>query len=347
MTVRFGALYYPCWTGQARSNSQWYTNNELSPALYQTRAPWFSQQLSEHTTYINATQAHIDQDCIYARDGGIKYFMFQWFGVAGQAGDGTNSLQGEFKLYQASPNKGLVNWCLNIGMQAFLAYVNTDLAKLVAYVKQSNYETVLGSRPLIYFGHNESVSTSTGVAAAVTAFRAACASNGVGDPYIVVMNFDGPTAAAAMTAVGAQAITTYSRAYSGASRKTFASYIADQQSQWENHWKPTGVPLVPNVTSGWNTSPIRARGEFNSSYARGGVEARMYDHVVPATPAELVTLATAVKTFMAANAAQCPANTAIWYAWSEHTEGGYLRPLWSASGPNKSRLDALVTVHNS
>jgi hypothetical protein len=61
----------------------------------------------------------------------------------------------------------------------------------------------------------------------------------------------------------------------------------------------------------------------------------------------LVTLATAVKTFMAANAAQCPANTAIWYAWSEHTEGGYLRPLWSASGPNKSRLDALVTVHNS
>jgi hypothetical protein len=184
------------------------------------------------------------------------------------------------------------------------------------------------------------------VAAAVTAFRTACSTNGVGDPYIVVMNFDPTTAATAATTVGAQAITTYARAYAGVSRQTFANYIADQQSQW-GAFKATGKEMVPNVTSGWNTSPIRARGYPGDSYSRGGIEANMYDHVVPATPAELVTLANACKTFIAANAAQCPANTALYYAWSEHTEGGYLRPLWSATGPNTSRLDALATVHNS
>jgi hypothetical protein len=266
MPVRFGAIYYPAYSGQARGNAQWYTNNELSPALYQTRAPWFSQQLSAHTTYINATQAHIDQDIIYARDGGIKYWVYGWYANAGEPGDGTNVLQTEWKLYQASPNKALVNWCLNITLAKFVAYVNTDMTTLVNYVKQTNYETVLGGRPLIYFGANES--STTGGAAAVTAFRAACSSAGAGDPYFVVMNFDPVTAASVMTAVGANAITTYARAYGTVSRQTFANYIADQQSQWENYFKPTGAQLVPNVTSGWNISPIRARGEFNSSYAR-------------------------------------------------------------------------------
>jgi len=347
MPVRFGAIYWSGWSGQSRSNSQWYTNNQMSPSQNQTRAPWFSQQLSAHTLYINKTQAQMDQDCIYASDGGIKYWVFGWYGNAGEPGHGTNSLASEYKLYDASPNKNLVKWCFNIGMQKFKDYVNTDLAKLIGYVQQVNYEKVFANRPLIYFGHVESIASSEGVAEAVAGFRAACSSNGVGDPYFVVMNFDGPTAKAAMTEVGAQAITTYARAYGGVSRQSFANYIADQQSQWNNHWKPTGAQLVPNVTSGWNVSPIRSRGTPGDSYNRGGIEANMYDHVVPATPAELVTLATACKTFMADNAAQCTANTALWYAWNEHSEGGYLSPLWSASGPNKTRLDALASVHNT
>jgi hypothetical protein len=345
MPVRFGAIYFPAWSGQSRGNSQWYINNELSQGGYQTRAPWFSQQLSAQTLHINATQADIDQDCIYAANGGIKYFAFGWYANAGEPGDGTHSMQTEWKLYQASPNKGLVNWCLNISFTKFVAYTTSDMATLVNYVKQASYEKVLGGRPLIYLGPHES--NTTGVAAAVTAFRSACGTAGAGDPYFVVMNFDGPTAAAAMTTIGAQAITTYARAYAFASRYPFANYIADQQGQWEGHWKPTGKPLVPNVTSGWNTNPIHARGEANGSYARAGVEAMLYDRVEIATTAELVTLANAAKTFMAANAAQCPANTALWYAWSEHCEGGYLRPTWSASGPNTSRLDALASVHNS
>jgi hypothetical protein len=346
MPVRFGAIQFPAWSGQIRGNSQWYINNELAYGPYQTRAPWFGQQLSAHTMYINGTQAHIDQDLIYAANGGIKYLAYNWFGGANGA---DHSMQNEWKFHQASPNKALVNWCFNISMQNFKGYVDTDLATMIGYVKQANYETVLGGRPLIYFGANQGPAQTTGVAAAVTAFRAACASNGVGDPYFVVMNFDGPTAKSAATTVGAQAITTYARAYGGESRKAFANYIADQQSQWDFHWKPTGSQLVPNVTAGWNTNPIHARGEFGSTnnYARAGIEAMLYDRVEIATPAELVTLANACKTFIAANAAQCPANTALYYAWNEHCEGGFLRPTWSASGPNTSRLDALASVHNS
>jgi hypothetical protein len=344
---RFGAIYWPAYTAQARTNSQWYTNNQLSPGQYHTRAPWFSQELSAHTLYINKTQAQMDQDCIYARDGGIKYWLFGWYGVAGEPGDGNNVLQGEFKMYQASPNKTMVNWCMNIAMQTFVGYVSSDLTKLINYVKQTNYEKVLGNRPLIFFGHNEG-SNTTGVAAAVTTFRAACSSNGAGDPYIVVMNFDPALATTAIAAVGAQAITTYTRAVSGIGAKfSFASSIADQQTQWENGWKPTGSKLVPNVTAGWNKLPIQSRGFPGDSYGRSGTEACMYDYVVPATAAELATLATACKTFMSANAAQCEADTALWYAWNEHTEGGYLCPLWSSTGPNKTRLDALASVHNS
>jgi hypothetical protein len=342
MPVRFGAIQWPSWSGQARSTTQWYSNNQLSPAGYQTRAPWFAQQLSAQTLYINATQAHTDQDIIYARDGGIKYWAYVWYGNNPQ--DGTSSLQSEWNQYQASPNKLLVNWCLIPAVAStFVTDVTANIMRYIGYFQQPNYEKVLTNRPLIYLlGGNVS-----GMAGAITSLRTACSANGVGDPYIVVMEFDPTQASNDATAIGANAITTYARAYGGASQKTFASYIDDQQSQWENYWRPTGRQLVPNVTSGWNISPIRARGFPGTSYSRGGTDANQYDMVVPATPAELVTLATRCKTFIADNAAQCPANTAIWYAWSEHTEGGYIRPLWSSTGPNKTRLDALVTVHNS
>ena len=346
MPVRFGAIYFPAYSGQSRLNPQWYLNNQLSPAQYQTRAPWFAQQLSAQTMYINAIQADIDQDCIYAANGGIKYWVYGWYANAGEPNNGTNSLQTEWKLYQASPNKGLVNWCLDIGMQGFNAYVNTDQTTLLNYVLQSTYEKVLGNRPLIYFGSNEGGNT-TGVAAAITTFNATCTANGLGIPYYVVMNFDPATAATAMTTVGAHAITTYARAFGGGgSRVSFSTYIADQGSQW-NAWKAQGKDCVLNLTAGWNLNPIGARGYPGDGYGRAGIEAHMYDRVEIATPAELVTLATNAKASMAATPAQFPANTALWYAWSEHNEGGFLRPTWSSTGPNKTRLDALASVHNS
>lgn len=344
--TRFGAIYFPAYAGQTRGNAQWYINNQLSVAQHQTRAPWFAQSLSAQTLRIEATQANIDQDCVYAANGGIKYWVYGWYANAGEPNNGTNSLCTEWKLYQTSPNKNLVNWCLDISMQGFVAYVNSDLTTLINYVKQTNYEKITGNRPLIYFGSNEG-SNTTGVAAAITTFNATCTANGLGIPYYVVMNFDPVAAATAVTTVGANAITTYARAVGGiGSCFPFASFISDQSAQW-NAFKVAGKDVVLNLTSGWNTIPIRSRGDPGDSYSRGGIEANGYDYVTPATTTELVTLANNAKAFIAANPTVCVVNTALWYAWSEHTEGGYLRPLWSATGPNTSRLDALASVHNS
>jgi hypothetical protein len=301
-------------------------------------------ELSAHTIHIEMSQSDMDQDCIYARDGGIKYFVFGWYGVAGEPGGGTHSMQTEWNLYQASPNNGMVNWCLNILMQSFVGYVNTDQTKLLNWVKQPNYEKVLGGRPLIILGPNES--NTTGVAAAITTFRATCAANGAGDPYVVVMNFNPSTASSAATAIGAQCITTYAFPPNASYRYPFSSYATNQASGW-GAWIASGKDVILNLTSGWNLNPAHSSGYPGDIYERCGIEAMMYDRIEIATPAELVTFATNAKSYMTANPAAFPANTALWYAWSEHTEGGFLRPTWSLTGPNKARLDALTAVHNS
>ena len=63
-----------------------------------------------------------------------------------------------------------------------------------------------------------------------------------------------------------------------------------------------------------------------------------------ATPTEIAAHVADGVAWMRANGADCPAQTAILYAWNEFTEGGWVCPTAIPGGIDASRITALSAV---
>jgi hypothetical protein len=329
--VRVGAIRFDSWYGPDTmpGSSGWIDAHLLDAPAYQGRAPWFATRLSPAFMSINGVQANMDAECVYAFNAGIKWWAFFW-GVT------PSTYQTAWTYYQASPNKALVNSTIIIGYNS-LTQAFPPQATLVSMMGQSNWEKY-GSRPLLCLLHDGS--SLAACAAAVTSLRSACATAGIGNPYVVLMG----AAAGDLAAIGADVLSAYAYGGPTIAAGPMAYTALDTSVQTYNATLiASGSPVIPIGMTGWDRRPRFERPpSFDPEYRP---YAAMSGYVTPGTPAQQASHVASVIAQVTANPTACPANRAILYSWDECGEGGgCLIPTWTAGGPNTATLTAVSGV---
>jgi len=299
----------------------------LAANKWHFRLPFYGVETSANSVIMDGTsQTVMDQEIAYAKDAGIDYWAFCWY-------PDSTGLQTQRDLYLSSAYKNDVNWSVILFTNPMSS---TDVDWLVDRFKESNYQKVLGGRPLVYgFNYPDLVSASL-----VAEIRSKSAAAGVPDPYIVALDFSASGAAGFANAIGADAISSY--VTPGGGGTSFASLTANERNNW-NAYKSTGKKVIPWVTAGWDPRP---RIELTSppyQYASYGAG----DWASRATPSELASELQSAIDWNGANASAAEANAVLMYAWNEYSEGGYISPLKSGDGINRDLLDAVKSVTTS
>lgn len=340
--IAFGAIRWDAWyseTGPATS-----TKSSLSQAKYNWRAPFFAQSDARGGVVFRATAQTMSQEIAFAKAGGISYWAFLLYDRAGT----DQRMMDGFDLFQANPNKNDINWCEIRGTSLFGSTANhsAQVAECVSNMQQANYQKVLTNRPLLYIYWSSSQFTSNfggsypNFKAVLDEVRAGAVAAGLGDPYVVVMEGYPVGAETIRAAIGADAISNYISRTPDGRNKTYSSLDTSARSYWQElvDAAPASVPIL---MAGWNRRPRIERPvkwELSTQRPYFGLERTHAD----ATNAELVAHAQAAVDFINANPTDCAARTAIWYAWNEFDEGGWLCPtLGDSSG---SRLADLAPI---
>lgn len=319
--VLVGTIRWDGWVGKKSQVSIKGAKN-LSKPEYMHRLPFFAQvKEGEDIITDGATQEIMDKEIEYAKQANLDYWAFCWYPKG-------SNLELQRELYHASEYRNDINWCVILGTNPFS--LESDLPWLIEKMKESNYQKVMGGRPLVYyFQINES---QKGV---VSALKKEAAGKGLKDPYVVGMGFT-TKVAQDIEAAGCDAISAYA-----CSAPTGSSY--ETQMEFEsNRWKEyadTGKKMVPFITSGWDNRP-RFREEYGI-YTIGNES-----YVEEATPEQLTAHIQQGVDFVKENTETCEANAVIIYAWNENDEGGWLVPtLYELRDYKKPlRLEALARV---
>ncbi len=351
-----GAIRWDAWAGNSSTNAK--AQQDLFPPQFQSRAPACAVATSGLGLSFAGcnTQAAMDAEITAANGAGLNYWAYCWYGTPLAAG---NPFQNAWALHQSSSIKNQVKWCIIFqlsdmgGASAFAAAFST----LTGYLAQSNYQTVLSGRPLVYILIDQNTPLSWGGSfssfqTSLNSFRSACTSAGLLNPYIVTMGSAGTGTAAGAYAVSQQCA---ADAFGGYTSPTvpavggaaYASQIASDAANWAA-CAATGGSYVPTVQTGWDTRP---RSQNCSSLAcsagqKSWIGSNYY--VAPGTPSQIASDFTAALAFITANASACPSKAVLAYSWNEDDEGGSgLNPTWSASGPVHAELDAVGAILNA
>jgi arylsulfatase A-like enzyme len=225
------------------------------------------------------------------------------------------------------------------------------VAELVWHAKQPNYQTVMAGRPIIYFisyktlsqtlGDPADGSTVTNLAAAVQAVRDAFVAAGLPDPYLVAsaVPAHARNESSWIDGAGFDAGNDYRGAYGGTATGTdFRDMPDNLEPYWDLNAANLSAALIPAAPCGADNSPRFEKG-FGGEWYYNEPEA-----------GDLTVLMNRVMDYIAANPAECEANTFTMYSWNEHSEGGFLCPLIGESPdyvPDTWRLDEVGSAVNS
>lgn len=315
-----------------------YEQALLENAPYRNQAPFWFQLTGPNSGIFADTQATFDQEINYAVSAGLKYWAFLRY----SGGMGVQQLQGTYGLnyYQASSINNLINWCSILGVSGCGSTGNFTPAvtQIVAEFAQSNYQTVLSGRPLLYIYWTAASFTSnwggvlSNFAAFVTALRAATIAAGMPTPYIVVMNGLDNTV---LTGIGADANSAYDPPGATTPIEAYPTFDTATQAYWAS-MAALASPMVPIASSGTYNCARVAR---PPTYELRNPFIGMNSYVVPPTSAQLTAHLSAGVAFIGANPSKCPAGLGLIYSWSEFSECG--TPLCPTIGdPTGSRCTA-------
>ncbi|MFD7159612.1 hypothetical protein ACFV9C_33785 [Kribbella sp. NPDC059898] len=296
------------------------TNEALTSDLYVDNV---SVAVTESVNTNGATQAIMDQEIQYAAAAGIDYWAFVYYPQ--------DPLNRARNLYLSSTHRNDVSWCALLDGN-FTGAFDANLPALASHWSESNYQKVLGGRPLVYF-------LSGADADKVAKLRAKATELGVPNPYIVVMAWTAQGAADLKTTVGADAVSRY--ATGGVNGATYASLAAAEAGLWNDYSTAAGQ-VVPTVSTGWDNRP---RYDYPVSWIADYTPLKD-NWSQQATPAEIASHLGAAITWGAGHAASSPANTVLIYAWNEFDEGGWICPtLYEIRDSGRPlRLDAIAGV---
>jgi hypothetical protein len=329
-----GAIRWDGWIGSvAGYDVGVQVEKSLGPQRWHSRLPFFAEELSATAVRIRSnTQTVMDQEIGYAHRAGLAYWAFVMYPP-----DNPQTLGG-IDLYLRSSHKWDINFAMIVQPYTF---GDQDIARLIGYFLQRNYQKVDGGRPLLFLAGPQTVDDPAwpNIKKQIEQLRGAAAKAGSKNPYIVHLwgwnESKNIIDWLKLDAMGAYSLNFGDRAapYATLARKT--------QSKWDE-WRATGAKVCPLVTAGWDRRP---RVEHPVSWEKPDLANAIEFYYETPTPAELAGHLKAALDWCAKYPA-ADAGVVLIYAWNEIDEGGWLLPsLWPDQ--TSRRLDAIQQVlHN-
>lgn len=335
-----GAIRWDDWYGNLDEVGQ-ATLTTLGPSVWHYRVPFFGKIISDTQVSWGYSQATIDQEIAYAKQAGLNYWAFG-------LNLPSNPISNAFNYYLSSSHKSDINFALIASPQSFgddtygmRPFIDAKKQRFLTLLSDSNYQKVLGNRPLIYlYGVYDAWITTWGGKNMLDQLRTAAVAQGLGNPYVVVMDFDPNEGKSWQQALGADAIATYASANCGVGT-TYQSLISPVNGV-EGFWnvqKNTGANVIPLAMAGWDRRPRVQNPTILNPGEQAGVGIETYCQ--EASPQELANHVMDAVNWVKNNPAADPANAVLIYAWNENDEGGWLTPTLSEG---TARIDALASV---
>jgi len=324
--IRWDGWYY----GSSSDDITAILEKTLAPKRFHNRLPFFAKEISDDSVYINgSSQEVMDQEIAYAKTCGLDYWAFVMY--AEDVG-----LSVSLKNYLASKYRKDINFCM-ISEEARLT--NSDTAytgHVLRLMKQPGYQVVLENRPLWYIGFIDSANVQKNwggfwkMKPKLDSMRNIIIKAGLGNPYIVIMDFNAAKGKQWSDSLGADAISSYV-AQKNSPKASYKTLTKEVEQFWEE-CKATGAQVVPICDAGWNPKP---RIDYINVWSHFYPKDVYYDY---ATPAELAAHIKSGMEWMQKNKASSNAQCAIIYAWNEYDEGGWLGPMLLEGS---ARIDAV------
>ena len=335
-----GAIRWDGWYGEGLVVKQ--TEASLGPPKYHFRLPWFARVIGEGRVRIDGdSQEIMEKEIAYAAKAGLNYWAFvdYW-------GDANLSIA--LRRYQAATDKRGVRYCFveegdridGVGVQGW--------ARLVEHFKDTNYQTVIEGRPLLFvFGKPKRLGKAEWRSLGDAAAAAGCKR-----PYLVLMGWQPKQDAKEMETLGFDAVSAYAggEGYSMKPSSYARQCAAIRRDRWEK-CRALRIPSVTFASAGWDTRPRNERPPPWVTWVTATP-----DLTPPAQQQPLIDAVTATPDELAAHLREAvdwtrrhrdlnPSNAIILYAWNENDEGGWLIPTLGADGaPNEERIEALSKV---
>ncbi len=332
-------------------------NNRVN-SKWASRWPFYTDTSAEYpislreeiaaTTGTPRIPSTIEQENRYAKDAGISYWAFVYYGLL------TGSDQGDYGLnrYKTS-NSYKPQYALILGWYD-QPYVDksTQRAMIVTEMQSSTYYKLANGQPLLYL-LDSSWGTPLGIAEINAISNAYANSNGGVRPYLVYQANTGNTKP---TNLSVDACTTYAsidpqtslppnstveQAASAPARPYLQ--LASAGVQIRDSWVASLCEPVPPIMAGWDPSPRWVRfsqgsGGFNGLIPPGNPAGDRYE--IPTTTELNNHLFDAIQ-WVRTRPSSSP-KTVLIYAWNEFDEGGWLAPRYNnGAAPDTSRLDAV------
>jgi hypothetical protein len=338
-----GAIRWDAWYDSADGRVAQDVERSLGPANYHFRMPFFGKVTGSSSVRIDgAYQSIVDKEIEDASLAGIDYWAFCLYGPDDPMSVG-------LKLYLNSKYRSRIKFCVICGLNStnpFYAQINAFTNKLF---QETGYLDVLGNRPLVYLlsSSDDQITKEGGlqkVSDWLNDIRNAAHALGRGRPYFVLSEGNTARAKRLCKELEIDAIGLYATATGPFGGAPFEELAKATEASWDK-LAETGIPIVPNIMTGWDTRP---RHENPVSWEKHpGNETNWAHYYQDATPGEIASHVENALKWLAKHPAAAPANTALIYAWNECDEGfGALVPTYDPHNPDgdTSRLDAVAKV---
>jgi len=325
-----GAIRWDAWVG-AKSSVGRAVETSLGPQQWHHRLPFFGKVISNTQVEINGyTQEIVDREIACAHQAGLDYWAFGLYDAT------VPSMVEARNLYLASQHKADINFCLWSGPDGLSTTQN--LQRIIQLMREPTYQKVLTDRPLYYVGFVDDKWVKVlGGRRRTDELRRLAQQAGLGNPYLVLMDFTAVHGKQMSDALGCDALSSY--ATGGGGRGAPYAALAEHAEKFWDQCQATGAPVVPIVMAGSDRRPRVEHPVPWEKYQQPGVGLDKY-YVAP-TPAELAGHLGRALDWIRQHPDATPARAVIIYAWNENDEGGWLVPTL---GEGTTRLDALAKV---
>jgi hypothetical protein len=329
-----GAIRWDAWHGKDGKVGL-AVERSLSPLQWHYRLPFCGRVLPPNRVEIECDSPSVmDAELRYAQQARLNYWAFLAY-------DEDDSMSLSYKYYRASPDKRGIHFAFIAQFRRWggtQGYVERN-RRFVEAMKDPAYQKVQGNRPLFFVfniedeGFQVDWGGAAGFQKAVAHLREEAKGAGVGDPFMVVMDFNPERAKRWADRFGFDAISTYAT-HTNKRGAPYSELAKHDRSYWERS-KRTGASVVPIVMAGWDDRP-RAAAPAPWQMKRVNKLGSIYFE--PPRPGELAAHVGEAIGWATRHAGPKGPNPIIIYAWNENDEGGWLIPTLSEGS---ARVEAM------
>ena len=333
-----GAIRWDAWIGNA-SPVGLAVEKSLSPAQWHYRLPFYAKEEAPDKVEVRGNSQQImDREIEYAVAGGLDYWAF----VIYPPDDPMTT--GGLDLYLTSHRKKDLNFCALIEGKHLGAEAQNWRAcqdRLTRYFQEPTYQRVCGDRPLMFILQSGDMvpngfGTVDAARSAVGLLREEARKRGLGNPFIVAMEWSPSAGKVALDQFGLDAVSKYcsNGSSNGASYADLTAYTA---KSWDDYAREDHQ-IVPWVTTGLDRRP-RVENPVFWEKPHTGEKGGYYERL---NSLELTRHFRDAIRWNATHPGEAKANAVIAYAWNEFDEGGWLCPTLSEGDERLRALRAAL-----